>query len=82
MTSLMATSMKVYPNPFQREIRIQNSSTLSEPVSLRNGISNEEIVRTQTDIQNTETVLDLSTLMPGVYALTVGNKKFRVVKTN
>ncbi len=78
----MATSMQVYPNPFQREIRIQNSPTISEPVSLRNGISNEEIVRTQTDIQNTETVLDLSTLMPGVYALTVGNKKFRVVKTN
>ena len=78
----MATSMQVYPNPFQREIRIQNSSTLSEPVSLRNGLSNEEIVRTQTDIQNTETVLDLSTLLPGVYVLTVGDKKFRVVKTN
>ena len=78
----MATSMQVYPNPFQREIRIQNSPTISEPVSLRNGISDEEIVRTQTDIQNTETVLDLSTLMPGVYALTVSNKKFRVVKTN
>jgi predicted peptidase len=79
-----ANLILVYPNPVETELHIQfrDEEMETQPVSLRNLTNGVEVMRLLAEPYNTETVLDMSTLSPGQYVLSVGRRKFRIIKRN
>ena len=69
---------KVFPNPFNQELTIELKSAQSNDFSIYNVIG--ELV-TSGKLNSQVTTIDLSSLAPNVYILTIENQSIRLIKT-
>ncbi|HAY88172.1 MAG TPA: hypothetical protein DCY51_01875 [Bacteroidetes bacterium] len=69
---------KVFPNPFNQELTIELKSAQSNDFSIYNVIG--ELV-TRGKLNSQVNTIDLSSLAPNVYILTIENQSIRLIKT-
>ena len=73
-------SMSVYPNPTTGQLTVKRAETLRATSVQMFDVVGKVVGTYSISPENTETVIDVSQLQPGVYVLKIGNYTGRFVK--
>jgi PKD repeat protein len=71
VTELSGTSMMIYPNPANAELRIKNSESRIDAVNIYDMVGQKVLSQPQASNYKPETIIDVSALAPGVYSIEV-----------
>lgn len=75
--SSLTTSLRIFPNPTERVLRVQSAQALGSPYQILS--IQGQLIKKGILVKKRED-LDLTTLTKGIYILRVGNKGFKIIK--